>query len=69
MTLSVSIPKHVFKVPFPERRNESAGRAVVSFGLAFFSPPILLGTYGTTGMLLFPRRSVYLYKFSCQSRQ
>lgn len=66
MTLSVLIPKRVFKATLPGRRNESAGRIAVCFGLVFFPfqfcypslellgfvPPILLSIFG---MLLSPR--------------
>lgn len=55
MTLSDPIPKHVFEITFTGRRNESAGRVVVCFDLAFFFPPILLAIFGITGMLLPPR--------------
>lgn len=37
MTRSVLIPKRVFKATLTGRRNESAGRVVACFGLAFFS--------------------------------
>lgn len=48
MTLSVLIPKRVFKATLPGRRNESAGRMAVCFALAFFPSNFAIHLWNAT---------------------